>query len=818
MLTKNLKETHICFVYPGYLPETHAGGIGVFIYEIVESLRDLSVHISIVSRSDKFNDKFEKLHSNVCLYRLGEDKISINNNNFSFRKNGFKKFQEKLLDKIIEINEVKKIDIIESCDWGAEANILLEKFKDILITRCHTPSFISESYNPSNQSYLSGEIKNEEKKLLSSVKRLICPSFSLANKIKKYVDIKTEIYIQPYPINLSDVPEKEFYTIDKTTPFKILIVGRIEERKGQDIIIKALNKFKDRNVELYIIGADTPSKNGKLISELFLKKADNEIRNRIIFINEIEREKMLSSYKDYDLYVAASRFDNFPFTVIEAMSAGLPVIGYEGGGIKEQIKDRQNGLFFNGKSDDLANKINELIDNELLRKSLGIKAKETSRDLYESKKVGKKIFNYYLDCIEDNKQNNIINVSRKKALDILRERNNFVHNDKHILNVENNIMLIANNLGLTFSEKKILRIAAHWHDTGRFDNEMENIPHEQLSVSLFKDSAKDMLLDKDLVDEVVLLISEHRNRESKKDIENNLAKVLWDADKLDIFNTDRMKFILDSYGTMVKLNNEFNYDDSFSFWENINFSFVNKFNTEIAKETFKEKYPIFKDFADKELLKYIRKGKKMFFIGGAEPMDKDLDEMNKFLLNIVEEKKKNICYVPIALFNNKDLLEEMDSYIDKIEDYYKEIDENVFLSRVRPEDEEDDIIKKIQEADVVYFSGGDTKYLLNRLENNKIVKAIKREYEKGKILVGNSAGALVFLDDICSIDSEGEAHFYKGINFIKKYILIVHYLPVYDKICELISRKFTDKKLIKLKESQAVFICNNDINKYFNCK
>lgn len=803
------KRIHLCLICPGYPPETHAGGVATYTFEAVSALRRFPIKITIISRSDGFKDSEEELADNVYLYRLGEVHGSKKNKKLLFRNTGYKYYGERLLKKVSEVDEKSKIDIIESCEWGAEAYFLLNKFSDRLIIRCQTPSFISEKFNPSNVNYTSGGIKKLEIKLLSTAPYLIFSNKCLINEIEKHTKINGSIRIEQSLVDLKNISVKKDYTI-KSGCAKLLVVGRIEERKGQDLLFKAL-ELLNAKAKLYVIGADTPGKNGKSAKTLFLGKINLETQKKIIFTGELPRQKVLKSYKDYDIFIAPSRFDLGPFTVLEAMSAGTPSIGYDNSGISEKIEHGKSGLLFNGDPADLEKKIELLINNQRLREKVGKAGRKMVQKKYSGEVLGGVIFNNYLQFNE----NRLLFLSKQCVFKILAENKNFIHNEEHILNVQENCFSIAKSLSLKQFEILALKLASHWHDTGRIDS-LNVDDHEKRSAELFNKWAIKESLDNNLIEAVIAIILYHRNRGQSSAAGDSLSKIFWDADKLDIFNFKRIDSILKTYQNSENFDTEFNFFDSLNFWRKIDSSFADKFHVQYSKNAFKIVYPNFNKKIMQAYRKNILGAKKFFGVGGAEPLNKCFTEMNKCALSLVEKKIKTICYVPIALFNQPELFDGMDSYIDKIEKYYKNIDENIILTRISPKDSEKTIISKINKADIIYLSGGDTKYLISRLKNSEIGKSIMRAYDGGKILIGNSAGALSVSEKTCSVSELLYPRFYNGLALIKKYVFIVHYTNKLSAVVKSVQAKYTTKKLVKLEEEQAVFLLNDKIIKKFN--
>ena len=94
----------------------------------------------------------------------------------------------------------------------------------------------------------------------------------------------------------------------------------------------------------------------------------------------------------FDVFVLPSLKEGFPWALIEAMSAKLPVIATDVGAVPEIIDDRKNGLLIKPKdSVGLADKIKEVLENDHLRNELGIQPHQTVLFKFELDKMVKKI-------------------------------------------------------------------------------------------------------------------------------------------------------------------------------------------------------------------------------------------------------------------------------------------------------------------------------------------------------------------------------------------------------------------------------------------
>jgi len=151
------------------------------------------------------------------------------------------------------------------------------------------------------------------------------------------------------------------------------IVGTIANfysPKGLEYLVKAASDIENDKVVFFIIGdgAERP-KLENLIKELRLE-------HRVFLLGHIsEAYRYLSAF---DIFVLSSVKEGFPWVILEAMAAKLPIIASRVGAIPEIIEDGKSGIIVEaGNSKDMAQKISELLDNDRLQKELGIQAHQT---------------------------------------------------------------------------------------------------------------------------------------------------------------------------------------------------------------------------------------------------------------------------------------------------------------------------------------------------------------------------------------------------------------------------------------------------------
>uniref|UniRef100_A0A7C4XVD1 Glycosyltransferase family 1 protein n=1 Tax=candidate division WWE3 bacterium TaxID=2053526 RepID=A0A7C4XVD1_UNCKA len=175
-------------------------------------------------------------------------------------------------------------------------------------------------------------------------------------------------------------PKEIFYLAERTpssnnSAVKLIYVGQLFKSKGIDDLLKALHKFIQQNgptsISLDVVGS------GDYIEKLKELATRLNLNNYVRFPGKIKHEEVLRTLNDYDIFVLPSRRkEGFPMTVVEAMFAGLPVIGAAIGGVPEAIENNVTGLTYeSGNIDELYLCLSKLIKDKRLRANMGIAAR-----------------------------------------------------------------------------------------------------------------------------------------------------------------------------------------------------------------------------------------------------------------------------------------------------------------------------------------------------------------------------------------------------------------------------------------------------------
>jgi glycosyltransferase involved in cell wall biosynthesis len=147
---------------------------------------------------------------------------------------------------------------------------------------------------------------------------------------------------------------------------RVLCVSRLIPRKNIDVLLRAMARLRDLPARVEIVGT------GKDAARLQVLARELQLGSSVIFHGARPHEEVLRMYGGADLFVLPALAESCSMAMIEAMSAGLPVVTTRVGGNVDLVRDGANGLLVDpGDVDGLATAIAELIADPRRMQDLG---------------------------------------------------------------------------------------------------------------------------------------------------------------------------------------------------------------------------------------------------------------------------------------------------------------------------------------------------------------------------------------------------------------------------------------------------------------
>lgn len=394
------------------------GGSEKYYFELAKILREKGHEIAFFSMQNEKNIKTDCKEYFV-------DSIDLNSNNKTkaleviYSKQNKKKmqealdefkpdivhinnFQRQLSSSIIEAIKEKNIPIVFTAHdvqaicpaitmLDSDKNIC-EKCKKGKYINCIKKKCIKDSTLKSVLGAIEGYYYRYKKIYTKKIDYIITPSEFYKQKLVEDGIPKEKIEA------IHNFVELEEYDIETQDEGYALYFGRLSKEKGILNLIEAFSKTK---MGILYIAGEGPEKEN---IEKFIKEKDLSERIKLLgFLKSNEMKKCISKSKF--VVVPSIWYENCPYSVMETLAIGKPVLGADIGGIPELVKNNENGLIYKYDNiDELSEKMQQFFENTDLTNKMGQNAKENVKKLYSKEIHYDKIIKIYQKLLENAKK------------------------------------------------------------------------------------------------------------------------------------------------------------------------------------------------------------------------------------------------------------------------------------------------------------------------------------------------------------------------------------------------------------------------------
>lgn len=316
---------YVCIVSRAY-PTVKYPLYGIFEFDQAKALKTAGCKVIFLSVDLRSIRRFRKWGK----YHVVKEGIDVYNISFPLGRVSGKVFYEVgrrallcLFKWVIKEQGVPDIVHAHFTSMSAIASVLKNKYDLPLVVTEHSSAMNTDVVG--KKDLFLGHLA------YNRANQLIAVSSSLQYHIKQNWGIDSIVI--PNMVDTENIK----YAPKQHELFTFVSIGNLFYGKGFDLLIKAFKIFKEKNVQLLIIGeGGQHSTLESLIEELGFRKQ--------IFLLGLKNRQEISDYLNAsDVFVLASRGETFGVVYIEAMLAGLPVIATKCGG-PEGFVDDSNGL------------------------------------------------------------------------------------------------------------------------------------------------------------------------------------------------------------------------------------------------------------------------------------------------------------------------------------------------------------------------------------------------------------------------------------------------------------------------------------------
>jgi len=242
------------------------------------------------------------------------------------------------------------------------------------------------------------------RQMLDAVKLVLVRSESLRHAVVDLGCDEKKIEVQRSGIPLDEFPfrERSFPSSDGRGEWRFVQAGRLIEKKGLPVTLRAFASFLKRypNATLTIAGE------GPLLGHLQELARELKIDNRVSFTGFISQEQLRDLYYASDIFLHPSETgpdgnqEGIPNSMLEAMVSGLPVFATEHGGIPEAIEHGMSGVLVPERdAEELAWALLNAVEDRHFLSQLARGGAEVVREKFDLRVQARRLEDVYLRII-----------------------------------------------------------------------------------------------------------------------------------------------------------------------------------------------------------------------------------------------------------------------------------------------------------------------------------------------------------------------------------------------------------------------------------
>ncbi len=232
---------------------------------------------------------------------------------------------------------------------------------------------------------------------------VIAPTRSTAERMREW-GVKKKIKVIP-----TGVSETQFVNPDRKkirshyavrdSEILLVLLSRLTEEKNVEFLLRALIPVikKYSHIKLLLGGE------GYLLETLKSISENNCVKDRVIFSGLVPKDEVKDYLAAGDIFVHASKSETQGMILSEAMYTGLPIVAVDATGAKDLIAHKVSGLLTGDSMKEFSAMVELLINNPLMRETLGDNAKEIARKKYASEICAKEMMRVYEEAIAEKK-------------------------------------------------------------------------------------------------------------------------------------------------------------------------------------------------------------------------------------------------------------------------------------------------------------------------------------------------------------------------------------------------------------------------------
>jgi len=398
----------IGYFCPGWPLEAAPNGIVTYVDAIASGLRTLGHHPHVIARHVAKARVADPTKSVIDLARLSADfgPATRFGDRLIRRLNPLagqaRAMTRGLRRSISVLRSHKGLDLLEMEESFGWTSRLAGRVPIPVVVRLHGPWFLNGPNNGADPNSAAFHRRVAAEGLgLQAADAITAPSRDVLERTRAAYGLALDrAAVIPNPI--PPVPPKQRWRPDAADPEQVLFIGRFDCHKGGDTIIDAFARLlRDRpQARLTFVGPDRGLvRDGHRWSlpEYVAQRLPGALEDgRIEWLGQRPQTELHNLRRRAAITVVASRYENFPMTILEALAIGCPLVCTRAGGAAEAFEHGVHGLYCQPEDpEDLATQIATLMSDSAQAMTLGQRAAAYCEQQYHPEVVAARTVAFY---------------------------------------------------------------------------------------------------------------------------------------------------------------------------------------------------------------------------------------------------------------------------------------------------------------------------------------------------------------------------------------------------------------------------------------
>jgi glycosyltransferase involved in cell wall biosynthesis len=275
-----------------------------------------------------------------------------------------------------------------------------------VVVRLHGPWFLNAAARGVREDAAFARVVAREGRAIERAEGLSAPSRDVLERVREHYGLALpDAVVIPNPGPEPDA--RRLWSHSRAEPGLILFVGRFDLHKGGDLVLDAFAQLAAVRPDVRLIfagrneGITDPAGRRWSLTEYLEAHVAAEHRSRVTLSGQVGPEQLAELRQRASAVVFASRYENFPLTLLEGMAQACPLISADAGSCTEIVTGGRNALVFRaGDASHLAERIGVMLDRPELAAKLAAQGLSDYRSRFLPSEIARVTLDFYRDVIE----------------------------------------------------------------------------------------------------------------------------------------------------------------------------------------------------------------------------------------------------------------------------------------------------------------------------------------------------------------------------------------------------------------------------------